>query len=1050
MISLSALTFMRLLLFYSDTHVRLTGHNVSFAGRVEVFAHGVWGRVLSNHWGQTEAAVVCRQLGFPGVITALKQSSFGEGSGPVVMSNVQCTGTEKTLQQCQYDDWPKSDIYSDREVGVICKTRDFDPDDRNISIHLQGSSVPNAGRVEVLYAGVWGAISRDTWDINDATVVCQQLGYQAGAESTLTNVIYGPISGPVWITNLQCSGRETNVMKCSHDVIGNKSESQSRRDVASVICKDGSLPNGMSVRLRGSHSINIGRVEVYYSGKWGTIHNSGWDINDATVVCRQLGYSGASLSGYGLFCSADVPNWFRNFRCYGNESSLDQCAWDFITYSSYRYCADVVCSSMADSEFKMRLSGSPVPHAGRVEFRFKGVWGTIGSFSHYYHHLFHFWYTDPEVTRVICRQLNFADGILATNWPVFGRGTGPQWFYNYELQCLGDESNLLNCSHPTPHLTRRSFFSDLGVVCKPDVPQTSDFPVRLNGSNVPFAGTIEVMYQGVWGGVLGRGYRYVDINVGHVVCRQLGYSGADEIFNEAVFGQVKGPLWIWRIQCSGNETKISDCAVTTWDNATNTHPYYQNPTYAAGVLCNETNSRVFKDLKVRLAGAPISNAGRVEVFYAGVWGTVARWGWDMNAAHVVCRQLGYPGAISSGDSNQFGVGTGPVWFTNVRCLGNESSFGECLKDAWNYPNGRGYSNLATVLCKLPYRSDNFPNCSQVACANNGTCFETAVGAICNCTDGLTGVHCEIPAFNPCQSSPCKNGGKCFSNGSSYLCACPKGLTGQRCEQPITAGFNPCLSRPCPNNTSCHDNKTHYSCVPNDIETIAIDDNGTRRLKNNDKSTTTEDIFNTPFIVLMSVSAALIVILIIAVVYMIFRNRRHQKHQPNNPGTVFSNMAYKGDPVNNFNEEEAYQSNDVDLGTGITEQKRQDSGAIYEEASRPLPPIPVPHNTARKEEISKPNSRSATKKANITSPTRAGEEHYMGLSQTNVSNTTTSVAPRAVGTYSNSYMSLTPVRPADTSYSSLNPTRVQTPAAKQHRNKGNRREESHQMYENTGK
>ena len=40
------------------------------------------------------------------------------------------------------------------------------------------------------------------------------------------------------------------------------------------------------------------------------------------------------------------------------------------------------------------------------------------------------------------------------------------------------------------------------------------------------------------------------------------------------------------------------------------------------------------------------------------------------------------------------------------------------------------------------------------------------------------------------------------------------------------GNNPCQRRPCPNNTSCHHNETHYLCVPNDIETTAIDDNGT--------------------------------------------------------------------------------------------------------------------------------------------------------------------------------------------------------------------------------
>ena len=75
-----------------------------------------------------------------------------------------------------------------------------------------------------------------------------------------------------------------------------------------------------------------------------------------------------------------------------------------------------------------------------------------------------------------------------------------------------------------------------------------------------------------------------------------------------------------------------------------------------------------KVLKLRLAGAAISNAGRVQVLYAGKWGTIRGRNWDINAAHVVCRQLGYPGAISFGSSNQFGIGNGPSWFENVRCL----------------------------------------------------------------------------------------------------------------------------------------------------------------------------------------------------------------------------------------------------------------------------------------------------------------------------------------------------------------------------------------------
>ena len=105
---------------------------------------------------------------------------------------------------------------------------------------------------------------------------------------------------------------------------------------------------------------------------------------------------------------------------------------------------------------------------------------------------------------------------------------------------------------------------------------------------------------------------------------------------------------------------------------------------------------------MRLAGAPISNAGRVEVFYLGEWGTVNNWGWDLNAAHVVCRQLGYPASLSFGYNNHFGSRKGPQWFRNVRCFGNETNLGECTKDVYGYTSGGSWGT--TALCKLPYQT----------------------------------------------------------------------------------------------------------------------------------------------------------------------------------------------------------------------------------------------------------------------------------------------------------------------------------------------------------
>ena len=139
------------------------------------------------------------------------------------------------------------------------------------------------------------------------------------------------------------------------------------------------------------------------------------------------------------------------------------------------------------------------------------------------------------------------------------------------------------------------FYPRLHFICF-----VADFQVRLNGSSLSSAGTINVLYYGIWGGILSRN---VDIRVGHVVCRQLGYSRAERIFRYPSFGRVIGPLWIWSIQCNGNEAEISQCKVETWDKIWKTswynwryrdRYYQQHPRNAASLLCSKENSNLSK------------------------------------------------------------------------------------------------------------------------------------------------------------------------------------------------------------------------------------------------------------------------------------------------------------------------------------------------------------------------------------------------------------------------------------------------------------------------
>ena len=106
---------------FSSGSVSLVNGGAANEGRVEIWYFDQWHTVCDDSWSIADANVTCRQLGYQEAAQAHPRAYFGRGSGEILLDNLNCTGTERSLLQCGHNGLPVHNCRHSEDAGVTCE-----------------------------------------------------------------------------------------------------------------------------------------------------------------------------------------------------------------------------------------------------------------------------------------------------------------------------------------------------------------------------------------------------------------------------------------------------------------------------------------------------------------------------------------------------------------------------------------------------------------------------------------------------------------------------------------------------------------------------------------------------------------------------------------------------------------------------------------------------------------------------------------------------------------------------------------------------------------
>ncbi|XP_021271780.1 scavenger receptor cysteine-rich domain-containing group B protein [Numida meleagris] len=712
-------------------------------GRVEILYNGSWGTVCDDDWDIVDANVVCRQLGCGHAIALPAPMTFGQGSGPIFLDNVDCKGQEAALSECWSHGWGIHNCYHYEDVAVVCNELSPTSASEGPTSRTATASVQN-GEGELLAACPgWelckGRAESSTHILSPVTHLPSPIHHHH-PPTTITHLPSPTSHHPPPITHrLSVSPPPNSPAGSSSSHLGSffTTISTSRSHLCGLVTLKGQQdtrppcchPAGDGqIRLVSGADACQGRVEIFYQGSWGTVCDDDWGLSDASVVCKQVGcgqaleYKSNAYFGYGT-----GHILLDNVNCEGSEPILSACyslGWG-IHNCGHHEDAGVICMGNGARGWDVLAWKQPAWPGQEGGSRARA--GHATRLTPSLHCPFILLLIPLNSLLMLDNEWSRKHGLS----PVLGLGGSAQC--PSASPCRSPLSFCVSAGLDTSTIT--SFTTSMALDYEEMLTATAtamtdghEQPspatevvttvlitaelesggVRLANGNGSCRGRVEVRHGGTWGTVCDDDWDFPDAQV---VCRQLGCGPAVSATVLGSFGYGSGPVLLDNVGCNGHEARLADCFHLGWGQhncghhedagvvcrgADDSGDHFQEATVTTTTTLAPTH---LEDGFLRLANGSHRCEGRVEMFYLSQWGTVCDDAWDLRDAKVVCRQLGCGHAVAAWGEARYGPGTGYIFLDNLKCKGSEPSLLRCSHIRWDVHNC-DHSEDAGVVCSI--------------------------------------------------------------------------------------------------------------------------------------------------------------------------------------------------------------------------------------------------------------------------------------------------------------------------------------------------------------